>query len=441
MHNKNIMLIVDDLDINRDVLKEMFKEDFDILEAENGMECLELVREYGNQISILLLDIQMPVMTGLQVLEQRRDDAVFSEIPVIVITINDEIRDQMAAFQLGATDYITKPFSREIVIYRINNVLSSKRRVDEIVKEKENLQIQTELDLMTGLYNKVTAERIISNLLANNIRQNAMMIIDIDNFKQVNDYEGHLVGDHTIRIIADLISGHFRKSDVVGRIGGDEFIVFMTDIPNNELARQKANNLARLLRYKPNITLPANVSISIGLVITEKCAYEYEELFNKADQALYEAKRNGKGQYKEYGMEQRPEDVQKESIAALLFSRNKLVCGSIKLVNEKIRLIEVLSPENVCYAGDQYAGDIRLLYVDISKEADDGAGLLDRILHIDWLKEIPFFVICKEGDMGQYAAAIQRGARDIITAPVDITFAKRRICQFLAGIQADGEDN
>lgn len=345
MHNKNIMLIVDDLDINRDVLKEMFKEDFYILEAENGRECLEMVQEYGKQISILLLDIQMPVMTGLEVLERRRNDAVFSEIPVIVITINDEIRDQMAAFQLGATDYITKPFSREIVIYRINNVLSSKRRVDEIVKEKENLQIQTELDLMTGLYNKVTAERIISNLLSNNSRQNAMMIIDIDNFKQVNDYEGHLVGDHTIRIIADLISGHFRKSDVVGRIGGDEFIVFMTDIPNNELARQKANNLARLLRYKPNITLPANVSISIGLVITEKCPYEYEELFNKADQALYEAKRNGKGQYKEYGMEPMPEDEHKENIAALLFSRNKSVCGSIKLVNEDVRLIEVLSPD------------------------------------------------------------------------------------------------
>lgn len=293
MYEKGTMLIADDMDINRDVLKEMFKDDFMILEAENGLECLQLVQKYGNQITILLLDIQMPGMTGLEVLEYRRNDPIFMEIPVIVITINDEIRDQMAAFQLGTTDYITKPFIREIVIYRINNVLSSKRRVDEIVREKENLQIQSELDLMTGLYNKVTAERIITGLLADNCRRNAMMIIDIDNFKQVNDFEGHLVGDHTIRIIADLISGHFRKTDVVGRIGGDEFIVFMVDIPTRELARQKANDLARLLRYKPNITLPANVSISIGIAITEERPYQYEEVFCRADHLLCKTERQG----------------------------------------------------------------------------------------------------------------------------------------------------
>lgn len=434
MYEKNTMLIADDLDINRDVLKEMFKNDFNILEAENGQECLELVKKYGNKINILLLDIQMPVMNGLEVLEIRRNDPVFMDIPVIVITINDEIRDQMAAFALGTTDYITKPFIREIVIYRINNVLSSKKRVDEIVKEKENFQVKSELDLMTGLYNKVTAERIISGLLAVNCKQNGLMIIDIDNFKQVNDFEGHLVGDHTIRIIADLISGHFRKTDIVGRVGGDEFIVFMTDIPNRELALQKANDLARLLRYKPNITLPANVSISIGLAITEKHSYTYEELFNRADQALYCAKRNGKGQYVEYGCGMEIAEVKKESMAALLFSRDKAVCGSMRIISEDIRLIEVLSPENARYGGDQYAGDIGLIYIDISKEPDDGSTLINQVLNIKWLGGIPFFVICREGDMTQYSAAISQGAGDIITAPVDITFAKRRMSRFFAGI-------
>lgn len=434
MCGKNTMLVADDMDINRDVLKEMFKEDFDILEAQDGRECVNLVKEYGKSIQILLLDIQMPVMTGLEVLEYRRTDAVFLEIPVIVITVNDEIRDQMAAFQLGATDYITKPFIRDIVIYRINNVLSSKKRVDEIVREKENLQIKTEMDLMTGLYNKVTAENLITSILSDNHKMNAMMIIDIDNFKQVNDVEGHLVGDHTIRIIADLISGHFRKSDIIGRIGGDEFIVFMVDIPSGDLARQKANNLARLLRYKPNITLPANVSISIGLIITDMHSYQYEELFEKADQALYLAKYSGKGQYIEYGRETENLHPRKDNMAALLFSRDKQNCGSIKLINEEIRLIEVLSPEDVRYAGDQYAGEIRLLYIDVSREKDNGEYLIKQVLGIEWLKEIPFFVICREGDMKQYAAAIQNGVTDLITVPIDITFAKRRTDKFLAAL-------
>lgn len=432
MCRKATMLIVDDLDINRDVLKEMFKNEFDILEAVDGRECIKLVEKYGSQIQIVLLDIQMPVMTGLEVLKYRRTDSVFQEIPVIVITVNDEIRDQMASFEMGATDYITKPFIREIVIYRINNVLSSKKRVDEIAKEKETLQLKTELDLMTGLYNKITAEKLITSSLSDNHKINAMMVIDIDNFKQVNDSQGHLVGDHTIRIIADLISGHFRKSDIVGRVGGDEFIAFMRDIPSQDLARHKANDLARLLRYKPNITLPANVSVSIGLVITEECPYQYEELFEKADQALYVAKRNGKGQYMEYGRE--PEEIpeEKDGIAALLFSRNKQICGSIKRINDDIRLIEVLSPEDVRYTGDQYAGDIRLLYIDISNEKEDGKELIKQVQDIKWLKEIPFFAICKEGNMEQFAVAIQCGAKDLITVPIDVTFAKRRTSQFFA---------
>lgn len=437
MCDKNTMLIVDDLDINRDVLIEMFKNDFNILEAEDGYECLELVKKYGSQINILLLDIQMPGITGLEVLECRKNDPIFKDIPVIVITINDEIRDQMAAFQLGATDYITKPFIREIVIYRVNNVLSSKKRVDEIVREKESLQVKSELDLMTGLYNKVTAERIIKNRLANNQMLNALMIIDIDNFKQVNDLEGHLVGDHTIRIIADLISSHFRKTDVVGRFGGDEFIVFMTDIPSKELARQKANDLARLLRYKPNLTLPANVSISIGLIMTEKHPYPFEELFEQADQALYNAKRNGKGQYVEFGVEVTENQIKQDSLATLLFSRNKAVCGSIKMISEDVRLIEVLSPEDVRYAGDQYAGDICVIYIDISKETDNGKALIERMLNIEWLRDIPFFAICKEGDMEQYSIAIQHGAKDIVTVPIDITYAKRRISQFLAQVRME----
>lgn len=434
MYKKSTMLIVDDLDINRDVLKEMFKRDFDILEAENGHECVEIVKQHGKKIQLLLLDLQMPGMNGLEVLEYRKEDPEFSEIPVIVITVNDEIRDQMAAFQLGATDYITKPFIREIVIYRINNVLSSKKRVDEIVREKETLQVKTELDLMTGLYNKVTAEKLISTILADNQKLNAMLIIDIDNFKQVNDCEGHLVGDHTIRIIADLISGHFYKTDIVGRIGGDEFIVFMVDIPSKEVARKKTNNLARLLRYKPNITLPANVSISIGLIIAEKHPYNYEELFKKADEALYCAKRNGKGQYVEYGREGMQIPEKEKSIAALLFSRNKQICSMIKLVNEEIRLIEVLSPEAARFAGDQYAGDIRLIYIDISGEDGDGRELIKQIQEIKWLEGIPCFVICREGDMGQYAVAVQYGAADLITTPIDITFARRRTAKFFAGI-------
>lgn len=430
MSKKDIMLIADDLDINRDILKEMFKENFRILEAEDGQECIELVKEYGEQIKVVLLDILMPVMSGLEVLKYRSRDAEFSEIPVIIITVNDEIKNQMIAFQLGATDYITKPFIREIVIYRINNVLSSKRRVEEIVKEKEKFQVKAELDLMTGLYNKATVERLMQDRLAANDTWNALFVIDIDNFKQVNDSEGHLVGDHTIRIIADLISGHFRKTDLIGRIGGDEFAVFMIDLPSRDLARRKAEELIGLLRYKPNITIPANVTVSIGLAFTEKKPYSYQELFVKADKALYCAKKNGKGQYAEYGVE-KSECFSGDEEVMLLFSRNREICQIIEDVTENIKLEGVFSIEEFCCLKKKYEQGICLVYIDISEEKDNGKYILEQIKKEKSLKDLPFFAICAEGNIEQYKIAIEANAKDIIPVPINLNFIRRRIKAFL----------
>lgn len=437
MSDKNTMLIVDDLEINRDILKEMFQNDFCILLAENGQKCIELVQKYGKQINVLLLDIQMPVMSGYDVLKYRSKDPLFQEIPVIIITVNDEVQDQVEVFQLGATDYITKPFIREIVIHRINNVLSSKRRVEEIMREKESLQVRSELDLMTGLYNKVTAERLISSKLAHNKKRNALMVIDIDNFKQVNDYLGHLVGDHTIRIIADLISGHFRKTDVVGRIGGDEFVVFMEGLPSDDMARKKADSLAKMLRYKPNVTMPANVSVSIGLMITQPRPYLFDEVYKGADEALYRAKRNGRGRYEEYGRQDEERYSPKNEMAALIFSRNKEICGIVNIMNEDIDVIERLSPEDLSHNSELHFEHVCLIYLDISMEPDNGLSLIEQMQSIEWMKPIPFIAICREGDMGQYAAAIYSGAEDLIMAPIDITFARRRTMKFFSRCYPD----
>lgn len=431
MCSKDMMLIADDLDINRDVLREMFCSDFEVIDAKNGKECVELVEKYGTRIKILLLDIMMPVMSGLDVLKYRQKDEMFSGIPVIVITVNDEIKNQMDAFRLGATDYITKPFIREIVIYRINNVLSSKRRVDEIVKEKQSLQVKSELDLMTGLYNKMTVEEIIASKLRVNDKINALLVVDIDDFKRVNDIEGHLVGDHTIRIIADLISGHFRKTDTIGRIGGDEFIIYMEDLSASEVAKRKVDELVKLLRYKPNITIPANVSVSIGMAITKPRPYSYEELFEKADKALYCAKENGKGQYVVHGENVQQESVDTKTRTALLFSRNKDVCGILHLMNEDIRLIEILSLEDAKRAGEKYREELCLFYVDISTEQDSGEALLKQLIEIEYFRQIPFLAICQEGNMAQYAQALKANVRDIIPSPVDITYTKRRTATLL----------
>lgn len=429
MCEKRKMLIVDDLDLDRDILRELFENEFDILEAVNGQEGIDLVKQYGNQISIVLLDIHMPVSSGIDVLKYRSTDHTFAGIPVIVITINDDTKNQMETFRLGATDYITKPFIEEIIRHRIHNVLST-RQVEEVVRERETLRVKAELDLMTSLYNKVTTQQLISNMLADNHSLCAMLVVDIDDFKTVNDIQGHLAGDRMICLIAKLLSEHFRKTDVVGRIGGDEFLVFMQDLPSADLARKKANNFSKLLKYTSDSTPPASISVSIGLAISEKRPYTYEELFKQADQALYNAKRNGKGQYAEYGIEESPKDLYKETFATLLLSKDREVRGAIAMISENTRLLTVFSPEETDYFKKEFMNRIHLIYIDISTESENEEALIDQMLQIDWLQGIPFIAICREGNIKQYSAAIQRGAADILPAPIDTVFAKRRVAQF-----------
>ncbi len=429
MYKKRKMLIVDSIDIDRDILKDIFKNEFDILEAADGQAAVELVNQHKNQICVALLDMQISMVSSASLLEYHSADPVFSKIPVIAITINDDTRTQMEAFQMGAADYITKPFIEEIIRYRIKNVLST-RQAEQAAQETEILRVKAERDMMTGIYNKVTSEHLVSSLLAANDTICAMLVIDIDDFKQVNDVYGHLEGDRVICAIADMLSNHFRKTDIVGRIGGDEFLVFMSGLPSMELARQKADNFLKLLKYKPIPTYPIHVSVSIGMAITQPRSYTYRELFKQADEALYQAKRNGKGQYAEYGLEKSPKARKHTVPNALLFSKNRDICNAIHLISEDIQLFTIVSQDEPADFKKESSQKPYLLYIDISAEDGGGDVLLKQTLAEDYLQDIPFIAICQEGNIKQYSAAIQKGAVDILPAPIDTEFAKRRIKEF-----------
>jgi len=126
----------------------------------------------------------------------------------------------------------------------------------------------------------------------------AMMVLDIDNFKAINDTYGHLQGDEVLIGISDILQKYTRKGDVVGRFGGDEFIVFLTDTQSDEVVINKVHDFAtdiRELSGKFNFDLP--VSVSFGVTLSAKENNTFEEMFHQADKALYMAKRSGKDRY------------------------------------------------------------------------------------------------------------------------------------------------
>ena len=173
--------------------------------------------------------------------------------------------------------------------------------IDLQKKEYEKLLYRAQIDVLTGLYNKATVQAMIIDYLRKSRLQNknqALLIIDIDGFKEVNDHFGHLFGDTVISDLAHCIQNSFRKSDIVGRIGGDEFIVLFKNITTEELIVKKAQELINLLQrtYNSNGT-HYKVSASIGIVISPLYGTHFDDLFQKADHALYYVKEHGKNNF------------------------------------------------------------------------------------------------------------------------------------------------
>lgn len=425
----NIMLIVDDLDINRDILHEMFKEGFTILEACNGEECLEIVKKYKRDIVIVLLDLFMPGIDGIEILKQRRGMDYFLEIPVVVITADNDIESQLLAFNLGATDYVTKPFVHPMVLYRIHNILSPRIQLGKMEREKNYYQVQAERDLLTELYNKGTTERMVEELLKKNQGLCALLIMDIDDFKKVNDVLGHLMGDHVIRTIAGVIASNFRQSDIVGRVGGDEFLVFMPEVPDEEAARKKTRELLKNIQGQCGYMLPMDISISIGLSF-HRDAGKYTEMYRRSDEALYMAKERGKAQYAEYGV-MAESIVRKKERVMLICSENRGLRRALSELVEEVQSIEVSTLQEMIRFQKSYGDDLRLLWIDISCNSEAQLHLLNKLSQCSEFSSIPYVALCAEGDMAQYRWALDAGAADIISMPLDEGQAKRRMIKLM----------
>ena len=120
---KNLMLIVEDLEVNRVILRELFQDRFRIAETETAEEGLEFLKNHAEGVGVILLDLMFPGMSGVEFLEEKSKDERISKIPVLVITGSDSVDDQVTCLNLGVNEFITKPFSPEVVTARVNNVL------------------------------------------------------------------------------------------------------------------------------------------------------------------------------------------------------------------------------------------------------------------------------------------------------------------------------
>lgn len=228
----------------------------------------------------------MPGMDGYQVCRQLKADPETAEIPIIFVTAKDSDDDEQKGLEIGAVDYITKPIRPAIVRARVSTHIQLKQHSDK-------LKFMALHDQLTGLYNRhFLAERAAQSLSAMVRHQQELSIVmlDLDHFKKINDFNGHHIGDLVLQAVAKLLQDCFRKEDVVARMGGEEFVILMEC--GLDIAREKTEDVRQqLARLNP---MGLEVTGSFGVVTANPQNAELSHLLVLADEAVYKAKADGR---------------------------------------------------------------------------------------------------------------------------------------------------
>ena len=269
------VLVIEDSDTQRAMLcHALVQSGHEVASADTGAEGMRLM--VSERPDIVLLDVVMPDMDGWQTLEQIRD---VSGVPVIMLTAEDTERDRVRGLRTGADDYMSKPFGKEELAARIDAVL---RRAGE-----------ARSDALTGLPNqRAFSEHIDGTLKAVRAtgEEVSLLLFDLDNFKQINDTEGHPVGDQVLRSVARVVLGQIRLGEEAFRVGGEEFAVVVHGgiAAGSRVAERVRTALVEQRRER---TLP---TLSGGIAAFPSQADARDELVHRADLALYAAKAGGK---------------------------------------------------------------------------------------------------------------------------------------------------
>ena len=285
------VLIIEDHPDQRDLLAIVLqREGYKVVTAANGLEALEKLEQ--DEVHIALSDIMMPKMDGFELINKIRSNSALRHIYIILITARIQEGDRVRGLDLGADDYITKPFSFSELLARV-------RVGSRVVQYQQHLEYQTQIDSLTGLFNRRAFEKKIGEEFERSKRYGhplSVVILDIDNFKKINDTYGHHGGDAALVRISEILRERSRRSDFQSRFGGEEFVLVLPET-DQDSAIQVARKFHEEIRSCSfgTVDKPFVLTVSMGLTSSTKKEYsDWREMVADADCALYQAKNTGK---------------------------------------------------------------------------------------------------------------------------------------------------
>ena len=292
------VLVVDDDAANRLLaVRWLDRVGIPALEAENGEEALRLLRAAPQTIGAVILDVVMPSMTGYDVLERVQQDAALRDIPVVMLTAHvQQESDVLYGLRHGAVDHLSKPFRGPILAAKIQSLVERRGRELMLEERLRAAEEQATTDFMTGLGNRRQFDQELQREMAFTTRHHAplaLLLVDIDNLKVINDALGHSSGDRAISWTADGLRRSMRCSDRGFRIGGDEFAVLLRGLDRSSglrAARRFVKSQSKVpLSFDDSDSLKVTVSVGVAAA-DDSNDYDVSGLFQRADRALYAAK-------------------------------------------------------------------------------------------------------------------------------------------------------
>ncbi len=296
MKEKRLVLIIEDNVLNGDILATILEDDYEILRAYNGQDGLELVRQNGNRLSVILLDIHMPIMDGYAFMDAIRQEGQFTDIPIIVTTAHEGDTEEIHSLEAGASDFVTKPYNANVVKKRIASIIR--------LRETSAMLHRVERDTLTGLLIK----EVFFLYAAKTLKENPgadydLVCFDFESFKLINDRYGIPKGDELLKFLAEAIRKRVSKDAICGRVGADVFAILRPHRPFY-FHRERAMDLRAALARGPipsavlkcgiyksvNPELPVQMMCDNAILALESIKNHYGALIAEYDESIRRAR-------------------------------------------------------------------------------------------------------------------------------------------------------
>ena len=303
------ILVVDDMLVSLMMTENMLSEQYEVVCASSGEEAIDVYRQ--EQPDMVLSDLRMPGMSGYE-LQTTLQNEYKRTIPFMFMTADHDEQTEIQGFENGAMDFIKKPFMPDILLRRVGNILQT-------VEKIQGLRKTAETDALTGLINKASSEQQLTELCKES--SGALLMIDLDSFKLVNDIHGHAMGDKILIAFANILRDIMGNDDLIGRMGGDEFVAFCKGVHDEPEIVERTRLANELLVAEAKKLMGEDMAIplgtSIGCVFVPVEGTVFGELYKMADKALYIVKQRGKHGCFVYRSDQKLNDMEMSDTMSL----------------------------------------------------------------------------------------------------------------------------